>query len=281
VNDRPAVWPVLVTFVVLFVALQIGGGLVLAAWAFLSLPEGASPAAIPTQMQALLLTPLGLSVAVFLTSAPLAFTAFVGARVSGEPLGLRLRTRTAGVRWGLVPLMVLGMLAVSNALDSLIALAGLGDRGTLQLMGEVMASARGRDLALLTLVVALGAGVAEELFFRGFVQSRLSRVWPAWAAVAVASLCFGFMHFDPVHTPAAALLGLYLGWVAERAGSIVPAMIAHVVNNSVAVAGARWPTPQTTEVLVPVLAGSLLIGAALVLAIEWAYRRSPSAVPSR
>jgi hypothetical protein len=281
VNDRPAVWPVLVTFVVLFVALQIGGGLVLAAWAFLSLPEGASPAAIPTQMQALLLTPLGLSVAVFLTSAPLAFTAVVGARVSGEPLGLRLRTRTAGVRWGLVPLMVLGMLAVSNALDSLIALAGLGDRGTLQLMGEVMASAQGLDLALLTLVVALGAGIAEELFFRGFVQSRLSRVWPAWLAVAVASLCFGLMHFDPVHTPAAALLGLYLGWVAERAGSIVPAMIAHVVNNSVAVAGARWPMPQSTEVLVAVLAGSLLIGTALVLAIEWACRRSRSSVPSR
>jgi membrane protease YdiL (CAAX protease family) len=277
---RPAAWPVLLTFAVALVAIQGVGTLVLAAWAFLSLPAG-NAAAIPAQMGVIVSTPIGLSVMVLLTSVPLIAIAIVGGLLSGEPLADRLRTRVRGVRWGLVPLAVLGLAALSHFLNALIQLCGLGDRGTLRFMGEVIASARGWELVLLGAVLALGAGTAEELFFRGFLQQRLSRRFSPRIAVLVAAACFGLMHTDWVQGPAAALLGLYLGWMAERAGSIVPAMIAHAVNNSVAVLGARWELPESPAILVAVLLASLLIGAALVLAQERAYRRAAGPAPIR
>lgn len=276
---RPAAWPVLLTFAVAMLAIQVAGAVVLAAWAFLSLPPG-NNAAIPAQIQVIVSTPIGLAMMILMTAVPLTVVAVVGGLLSGEPLADRLRTRVRGVRWGLVPLAVLGLAALSHFLSSLIELAGLGDRGTLLLMGQVLASARGWDLVLLGVVLALGAGTAEELFFRGFLQQRLSRRFGPRIAVVVAAACFGLMHADWVQGPAAALLGLYLGWMAERAGSVVPAMIAHAVNNSIAVLGARFEYPESPAIHAAVLLASLLLGIAFVLAQERAYRRA-SASASR
>ena len=278
-NDRPAVWPPLLTFAVAVPALIVGGQALLAVWAVLTLPAGvaASGDTIAWRIQEVVRQPVGLSAAVLLTSGPLAAAALIGAALSRERLADRLRTRVAGVRWGLLPAMVLGILALSNVLDGLLTLFGLSDQGTLKLMTDVIGSARGGELALVLLVLALGAGLAEELFFRGFLQTRLSQRLPPAVAIAIASVCFGIMHLDPVHSPVAALLGLYLGWITERTGSIVPAIVAHVVNNAMAVLGARWPLPETEGLRYALLAISAVVGLAVVAIVERSYRRTPSA----
>jgi len=51
--------------------------------------------------------------------------------------------------------------------------------------------------------------------------------------VLVTALCFGALHMDPVHAPLAVALGVYLGYLTERAGSALPAIVCHVVNNAV------------------------------------------------
>jgi uncharacterized protein len=48
-------------------------------------------------------------------------------------------------------------------------------------------------------------------------------------------VCFGFLHLDLVHSVVAGLLGLWFGFVTERADSIRPAIWAHAGNNSLAV----------------------------------------------
>jgi uncharacterized protein len=282
VTDRPAVWPVLVTFAVAVPVLVVGGQALLAVWAVLTLPPGvaASTDAIAWRIQEVLRQPVGLSAAVLLTSVPLAATAVVGALLSRERLADRLRTHVAGLRWGLLPAMVLGILALSNVLDAVLSMLGLADEGTLKLMADVIGSARGAELALVLVVMALGAGLAEELFFRGFLQTRLAQRFSPTAAIAVAALCFGIMHLDRVHAPVAALLGLYLGWITERAGSIVPAIVAHVVNNAMAVLGARWPMPESDGLRLSLLAISIVVAVAAVLLIERAYRRTPALAPS-
>lgn len=278
-NDRPAVWPPLLTFLVAVPVLAVGGQALLAVWAALTLPPGVTPSAesIGWRIQEVLRQPVGLCAAVLLTSAPLTLSALFGAALSRERLADRLRTRVAGVRWALVPAMVLGILAVSNVLDGVITLLDLADQGTLKLMTDVIGSARGAELALVLLVLALGAGLAEEVFFRGFLQTRLSQRFSPAVAIAIASVCFGIMHLDPVHSPVAALLGLYLGWITERSGSIVPAIVAHVVNNAMAVLGARWPLPESDALRLWLLAISTLVAIAVVTLIETAYRRTPAA----
>jgi uncharacterized protein len=282
VNDRPSVWPPLLTFAVAVPVLALGGPALLAVWAAFTLSPGVAVSgdAIAWRMQEILRQPVGLSVAVLLTSGPLAAATLIGAALSRERLADRLSTRVAGVRWGLLPAMVLGILALSNVLDNVLNLLGLADDGNLKLMADVIASARGGELALVFVVMALGAGLAEELFFRGFMQARLLRAWSPAAAIATASVAFGILHMDWVHSPVAGLLGLYLGWIAWRSGSIVPAIVAHVVNNAMAVLGARWPLPETEGLRYALLAVSAVVGFVVVVIVERSYRRTPSA-PSR
>ena len=131
--------------------------------------------------------------------------------------------------------MALGLLALSQALDSATALTGLGDRGSLELIRRVLEQTRGPDLFGAVLVFGVGAGGAEEIFFRGYMQSRLREHWSPRAAVLATGSAFALLHFDAsaVHMVSIFALGLYLGFVAEISGSTLPSIVCHVVNNVV------------------------------------------------
>lgn len=131
--------------------------------------------------------------------------------------------------------MVVGMLALGQLLDSLVWLAGWAERGSMVFVRRVLESAAGPDLFGAVLVFGLVAGVAEEIFFRGFMLTRLREHWGGPRAIVVTAACFGVLHVDPngVHMALAFVMGLYLGFVVERTGSTLPAIVCHVVNNAV------------------------------------------------
>jgi membrane protease YdiL (CAAX protease family) len=129
-------------------------------------------------------------------------------------------------------LMILGMLALGQVLDSLAVLAGLGRHGALWEARQTLAGAAGEQLFLAVLVIGPLAGTAEELFFRGFMQTRLRARWPSRWAIVATSACFGIMHIEWLHALLAFILGLYLGFITELAGSALPAVASHVINNA-------------------------------------------------
>ena len=264
---RPRVWPVYVGFAVVFVSLQVASVAVFFAWAYATMPAGGGADALLARLETLTATAPGLAVAAFISSSGLAAAAMLGAWLSPEPWRRRLRVTAAGVTAGRVALVVIGLLAVSQALDSCVDLLGLEGFGALDHINRVIERASRGMLALLTVAVALGPGIAEEMFFRGYMQTRLAERYGPALAIAVAAACFGLLHFDLVHTPVAAVLGVFLGWAVERTGSIVPAMVAHVVNNLVAVLTARVPLPASSTVQWGILAGALLVVAAVTAAL--------------
>jgi ABC-2 type transport system permease protein/sodium transport system permease protein len=90
-------------------------------------------------------------------------------------------------------------------------------------------------VALVVAAFALPA-LAEEWFFRGYLLAALRGARP-WVAVVVAAVLFGLFHFlmdafAPERLLPSTVLGLVLGWVAYRGGSVVPAMILHACHNS-------------------------------------------------
>jgi membrane protease YdiL (CAAX protease family) len=265
-SERPRVWPVFVGFAGAFVGLQLAGAIVLVAWAWATMATN-SANAFTARLEELAGSPPGLAVAAVISAGGLGLAAVVGALLSREPWRQRLRLTGRGVTVGRVALVVLGLLGVSQALDSLVSLLGLQGWGALEHINRVIARASGGWLVVLTLAVALGPGVAEEMFFRGFMQTRLAQAFRPAAAIAITAACFGLMHFDLVHTPVAAALGVFMGWAAERTGTIVPVMVAHVVNNMVAVLTARVSLPSAPAAQGAIMAGSLAVAALAAFAI--------------
>lgn len=84
--------------------------------------------------------------------------------------------------------------------------------------------------------VGIMAPIAEEAVFRGAIlRSLLSSIRP-WTAIALSALLFALIHMNPAQMPHAFLVGLLLGWIYWRTGSILPTILFHWVNNSVAYA---------------------------------------------
>jgi membrane protease YdiL (CAAX protease family) len=149
------------------------------------------------------------------------------------PAALRLRPGWETGR--VLVVMMLAMLALGQLLDSLTWLVGWAQRGSLVLVRRVLESAVGPDLFGAVIVFGLIAGAAEEIFFRGFMLTRLSEHWGGRRAIVATAACFGVLHVDPngIHMVLAFVMGLYLGFVADRTGSTLPAIVCHVVNNAV------------------------------------------------
>jgi membrane protease YdiL (CAAX protease family) len=90
---------------------------------------------------------------------------------------------------------------------------------------------------LLLLAVAIVPATCEELAFRGGLQSGLAGRRSPRRAIALSSLVFALYHLDPVRFPGVLLLGVVYGWLTWATGSIWPSMLAHALNNGLAVVG--------------------------------------------
>lgn len=105
-----------------------------------------------------------------------------------------------------------------------------------QLLTEMFAPLLARCSPLDVLLLAVMAGVCEELLFRGTIQLWLSQ-WGPVTAVVVCSLLFGLAHFVTLtYFLLATLIGAYLSWTltwTERPNLLTP-MIAHAVYDYVA-----------------------------------------------
>ena len=192
----------------------------------------------------------------------------------------RLRLRPGWETGPTLAVMAVGLLALSPTLDSMTSLARLGGRDSLALVREILERAGGPDLFAAVLVLGFGAGIAEEVFFRGYMQSRLREHWSPRAAVLATSVCFAILHADvtPLRVVLVFALGLYLGFVAEVSGSTLPSIVCHVVNNVVY-------TLQTSLGLMPVGRDANLIAAAVgavlfVACVVWVRRAAPGPPPA-
>ena len=84
-------------------------------------------------------------------------------------------------------------------------------------------------------VIGLGAPLVEELVFRGAILRALLR-WKSnpWVGIVISAVMFAAVHMNPVQMPHAFLIGLLLGWMYYRTDSIVPGVVYHWVNNTIA-----------------------------------------------
>ena len=89
---------------------------------------------------------------------------------------------------------------------------------------------------LLFIAVVIIAPLGEELLFRGFLQHFLETYWKdITKAVLVTSLFFAFIHMNSYWFIQIYLLGIFLGYLSWKSGSIIPSLILHSINNGAAI----------------------------------------------
>ena len=93
------------------------------------------------------------------------------------------------------------------------------------------------------LAIGLLAPLSEEIVLRGAVLRSLlskplfanrSERFNIWTAISISALFFALIHFNPAQMPHAFVIGLLLGWMYWRTGSILPGVAYHWANNSIA-----------------------------------------------
>ena len=87
--------------------------------------------------------------------------------------------------------------------------------------------------------VAVGilAPLAEEVVFRGAILRTLLGIMSKknhWVAIIISAALFGLAHFNAAQFINALLMGLLLGWMYYRTQSLVPGILLHWVNNTMA-----------------------------------------------
>ena len=79
------------------------------------------------------------------------------------------------------------------------------------------------------LTIGLLAPLSEEIVMRGAILKELlkSQKLSVWGAIAISAAMFALIHMNPAQMPHAFIIGLLLGWMYWRTGSILPGVAYH------------------------------------------------------
>jgi len=115
---------------------------------------------------------------------------------------------------------------------------GLPDDGA----GDMFLASDPMELVAWLVVMFVAVGFSEELIFRGFLQRRMeiyfrpkNKNYRFWTLV-ITSFIFAAVHLDLIGLPVRFMLGVFLGYLAQkRKYSILGPTVAHGFNNAAVV----------------------------------------------
>jgi hypothetical protein len=131
--------------------------------------------------------------------------------------------------------------------------------------------------ALVFGAVAVTPAVCEEALFRGWLLGTLRRKLAPVPAILVQAVLFALFHMSPLSIVALAFVGIYLGWLFERTGTLYAPMAAHCLYNATIIGVTnlqpRWLVTEPGQFSLPVIGGSLAAFAAVLVLVELRARR--------
>jgi uncharacterized protein len=194
-------------------------------------------------------------------------------RPAPASFGLRLVRPLPALGWTL--LAYAGFFAVTA-----ILVAVLGQPEDQELVQDIEQESAFVVLAGFALLSCFIAPLAEEFFFRGFMYRAIAeRVHPIWAAL-ISGGVFGAIHLGGSPAVSVAVLsvfGVALGLVLWRTGSLIPCIMLHAFNNSIAF-GATKELPWWGFLLLVLGSVGMTLGVSLLAVRLW--RGTPSPAPA-
>ncbi|QDT04065.1 CAAX amino terminal protease self- immunity [Rubripirellula lacrimiformis] len=204
----------------------------------------------------------GLLIVVVLPQLALVMPSIVAGKLSPVPFRQRL-----GLVRGHWPVWAWFAAAAATPLVGLISSLVVGsfmeESENLKEMSRIFRN-HGESGFLFPLAMMIGAtpAICEEFLFRGYVQTRLVRSFHPLIGIFVASFLFAAFHMDLVHVIAVFPMGMFLGVISYRSGSLFPAMLGHFVNNVISVVLVVMAPEDATDVLA---APAIMISMSIIL----------------
>ena len=113
----------------------------------------------------------------------------------------------------------------------------------------------GENITVIMLIYSVFmAPVSEELLFRGVTLRIAQRAFPFWIANIIQAALFGIFHMNPLQGCYTFIIGLILGYIFHKGGSIYHAIIFHFLFNLWGTVVAQWMLDIS-----PILQGLIII----------------------
>ena len=105
--------------------------------------------------------------------------------------------------------------------------------GSGEWLDSIMGTTVGENDIAGYLSVMLIAPISEEIAFRGVMLKKLKESFGFVGCVTVTTVLFGIMHLNPMQSIYVLPMGVMFAYVAYKYDSVIPAIIAHILNNCV------------------------------------------------
>ena len=108
------------------------------------------------------------------------------------------------------------------------------------------------------LCVGIIVPICEEVVFRGAILGHMLKAFGGnkhGHAICISALLFAIAHGNLAQGPHAFLLGILLGWLVYRTGSLVPGVVLHVVNNSLVLLPSLFGKVDTNDKIIEFFGG--------------------------
>lgn len=228
----------LIWILVLFLAGMFLGGIVAAALTFLISPSFA------TTYGMVIVYPLQFIPAMLYASAK-------SRRDEGFEKGYALDSSNFGGRKGWSMALIVSAMAVAGAFviePISMLLPEMSDA-----MKAAMEMMLNGPIWIVLISVSIFAPFFEEWLCRGIIlRGLLKKVKPAWAIVISAAI-FGLIHGNLWQAIPAFIIGVILGYVYYKTGSLKLTMLMHCVNNTLSVIVSRIPAFEEVEFFAEVM----------------------------
>ncbi|MBR6004414.1 MAG: CPBP family intramembrane metalloprotease [Lachnospiraceae bacterium] len=106
--------------------------------------------------------------------------------------------------------------------------------GQAEFLSQTLRKIIGSNEILGFITVAILAPVCEELAMRGIILQRSKRVFMVVGCMVISAVCFGLFHMNLIQGLYVLPMGLFWGFVGYKYNSVVPCMVCHIINNTLA-----------------------------------------------
>lgn len=113
---------------------------------------------------------------------------------------------------------------------------------------------------LMMIYAVFMAPISEELIFRGVTYSIARRTFSFWGANIIQALLFGIFHMNPIQSCYTFVLGLVLGYIREKGGTLYHVIFFHFLFNLWGTTVSEWMVFENEILQALVIFGGAIIG---------------------